>query len=183
MAIKFSQDVEKTLAEVAKQEGLDLRLLRTLVQIESSGNPKAVSVSGYKGLFQLSDAGFHAHGGKGSIFDPRENARAASKHIKMTIAHFTKRNGRQPMHAELYLAHQQGVSGASAHLANPNQAAWQSMHSTLEGRKRGVDWSKKAIWNNLPEQEKKRHRKVDNVTSKQFADFWLNKFNRVYAEV
>jgi hypothetical protein len=80
--------------------------------------------------------------------------------------------------AEQYLVHQQGVGGATAHLSNPDQPAWQSMLSTGEGRQKGEGWARKAIWGNVPDQYKAQFGSVDNITSGQFADMWRDRFGR-----
>ena len=62
-------------------QGVTPQLMESIKQIESSGNPNAVTGQ-YKGLYQLSDAQFAKYGGQGSIFDPAENTRVA----KLVIA-------------------------------------------------------------------------------------------------
>jgi hypothetical protein len=100
--------------------------LRAIAQIESGGDPNAVTGS-YKGLYQLSEPEFQRYGGQGSIFDPAENSRIAAMKITDEGNQLAKALGRPVTDAEVYLAHQQGVGGATAHLSNPDQPAWQSM--------------------------------------------------------
>ena len=51
------------------------------------------------------------------------------------------------------------------------------MHSTLEGKRRGAAWSKKAIWGNLTPQAKEKFKRVENVTSADFIAFWTQRYN------
>lgn len=183
MAIRFSNSVEAALTQAAGQHDIELNFMRAVCHIESSGDPKCVT-GNYKGLFQLSDAEFRTHASaKASVFDPSANASAAARKWKADIAHFTKRAGRPPIAAELYMVHQQGVSGTLAHLDHPAQPAWQSMHGTTEGKQRGAAWAKRAIWNNLPDSAKKQFGSVDNVSSEQFVGWWRDRFARAINEV
>src|SRR5687768_12099637 len=50
------------------------RMMKAIAQIESGGNPNAVTGS-YKGTYQLSESEFHRYGERGSIFNPAENER------------------------------------------------------------------------------------------------------------
>lgn len=158
----------------AFEAGLDPRLARRIVQIESSGNPSATTGK-YKGLFQLSDEGFAAHGGKGDIFDPGENIKAGIHSLKADFDAFKSKYGRDPTATELYLSHQQGQGGLDAQLSKPDAPAWQNMASTAEGRQKGQAWAKMAIWGNIPDQDKEKFGSVENVTGKQFVDLWRGK--------
>jgi hypothetical protein len=90
----------------------------------------------------------------------------------------TKKYDRPPTGAELYLVHQQGMGGSHAHRTQPQRAAWQSMHSTAEGKRRGAAWSKKAIWGNLPAAAKTKYGTVERVSSQDFMNWWEARFNR-----
>lgn len=146
-------------------------------QIESGGDPNAQTGS-YKGLYQLSEPEFSRYGGQGSIFDPAENTRIAKLKIADEANQLSQALGRPVTDAEVYLAHQQGVGGATAHLNNPDSPAWQSMAQTGEGRQKGEDWAKRAIWGNVPDQYKKQFGGVDNITSGQFASMWRDRYGR-----
>jgi uncharacterized protein (TIGR02594 family) len=76
------------------------------------------------------------------------------------------------------MIHQQGWGGFAQHTAQPDQPAWQSMLATAEGRQKGEDWAKQAIWGNLPASERRRFGGVENVTSGQFLDFWRQRYAR-----
>lgn len=172
----FSKEIDDVLVRVAKESGVSLKLLRAFCWIESRGKPNLVSVSGYKGLFQLSEYKFHKYGGRGNIFDPYRNALAAAWMIKDETEIIHKHDSKPPTGARIYLAHQQGMSGSRAHYAHPERAAWASMHSTTEGKKRGAAWSKKAIWGNLTAEAKRKFHTVENVSSGDFIQFWTERF-------
>lgn len=167
----FSPDIEAAIDDAAGTHGVDGNLLRTFAKIESGGDPRKRTGS-YKGLFQLSDDEFVRNGGTDDIFDPVANSRAAALKLKAEQAAFEKSYGRTPSASELYFIHQQGVGGADAHWRNPEGAAWENMYRTAEGRQKGPNWAKQAIWGNLPDSEKRRFGSVENVTSRDFTDIW-----------
>lgn len=161
----------------ASGAGVNSRLMGAVKQIESGGNPNAVTGK-YKGLYQLSDDEFSRYGGKGSIFDPQENARVAELKLKDEGNQLSQKLGRPVSEDEIYLAHQQGVGGAYEHLKNPDRPAWQSMYATGEGQQKGEAWAKKAIWGNVPDQQKTKYGSVDNMTSGQFSEMWKQRYAR-----
>jgi hypothetical protein len=156
---------------------IDDRLMHAVKMIESGGKPHAHTGS-YKGLYQLSDSEFSRYGGQGDIYDPAENTRVAKLKLADERDELSRKLGRPVTPEEVYLAHQQGVGGATAHLTHPDQPAWQSMASTGEGRQKGERWARQAIWINVPDDMKSRFGSVDNITSQQFADLWREKYNR-----
>lgn len=173
----YSSAVERALALAAERHGVDPSLLRSFVAIESGGNPSNVTGS-YRGLMQLSPQEFARYGGRGDIHDPEANAVAGAAKIAAESAAFQQKYGRTPTAADIYLIHQQGEGGAAAHWANPEAPAWQNMLSTGEGKQKGEGWARQAIWGNLPDAEKRRFGSVDNVTSKDFTDFWNSRVAR-----
>ncbi len=176
-AFAWAPDVDDALETASKEFGVDRGLLDTFARIESSGRPNARTGS-YKGLFQLSDDEFMKHGGQSNPFDPYENARAGAAKLRSEKADFAKRYGRDPSAAELYMIHQQGVGGAAAHWANPDAPAWQNMYSTGEGRQKGANWARRAIWGNVPDDVKRQYGSVDNITSRDFVKLWEDKVAR-----
>jgi len=66
----------------AKQYGLDPNLIAVVMQIESCGNPRAVSSAGALGLFQVMP--FHFAGGE-DAFDPDTNARRGLSYLKAAM--------------------------------------------------------------------------------------------------
>jgi hypothetical protein len=152
-------------------------LMRAIKKIESGGNPNARTGS-YKGSYQLSDSEFKRLGGRGDIFNDQENTRIAALKLQQEADQVSAKLGRPLTPGEIYLVHQQGVGGATAHLTNPNQRAWQSMHSTGEGRSKGEKWSRLAIWGNVPDKDKARYGNVENLTSGEFAKMWSDRIAR-----
>jgi Transglycosylase SLT domain len=152
-------------------------LMRAIRQIESGGNQNARTGS-YKGLYQLSDSEFSRLGGRGSIFDPKENERIAALKLQQEANQVAKKLGRDLTPGEIYLVHQQGVGGSYEHLTNPGRPAWQSMHATGEGRNKGEKWSRLAIWGNVPDKDKARYGNVENLTSGEFAKMWSDRIAR-----
>ncbi|MBK9156748.1 MAG: hypothetical protein IPM11_01230 [Micropruina sp.] len=170
----FAPDVNSAIDKAAAANGLDAGMLRRFAQIESSGNPGAVTGS-YKGLFQMSDAEFAKHGG-GNIYSADDNANAAARKIRDEAASFKRRFGRDATATDLYMQHQQGVAGYAAHLANPNAPAWENMLGTAEGREKGGAWAKAAIWGNIPADVKAQFPGgVETVTSAAFVNVWRRK--------
>src|SRR5262249_42594898 len=140
-----------------------------IMRIESSGNPREKTGS-YKGLFQLNEREFRAHGGTGDIYDPEQNTMAAANKLAQEKLRFTQKHGREPTLQDMYLIHNQGEAGYDTHLANPGRPAWENMLSTREGQEKGSRWAKDAIWGNLPDKIKAKYGSVENVTGKDFID-------------
>lgn len=164
-------DYSDIIAKHAQRVGVDPSWLRKIMRIESGGNPQNITGS-YKGLFQLSEKEFKAHGGSGDILDPEQNTMAAANKLAKEKLQFQQKYGREATLKDLYMIHQQGEGGFAAHMANPDQPAWKSMLSTGEGRQKGEAWAKAAIWGNVPDKDKAKFGSVDNITSKQFTDLW-----------
>jgi hypothetical protein len=145
--------------------------LPRFIQIESGGNPNARTGS-YSGLLQMGPDEIAKYGGNG--------LEQGKQLLADRAAELSKALGRDPTPAELYLAHQQGMGGAQAHLANPDAPAWQNMAGTAEGRRKGEGWAKQAIWGNVPDTLKAQYPGgVDSLTSRQFMDLWRSKVERV----
>jgi hypothetical protein len=146
-------------------------LMRSIRGIESGGNPNA-RTGKYKGLYQLSDDEFKRLGGKGDIFNGKENERIAALKLQNEADQVANKLGRELTPGEIYLVHQQGVGGSYEHITKPDRPAWQSMHATGEGRNKGEGWSRLAIWGNVPDKDKARYGSVENLTSGEFAKMW-----------
>jgi hypothetical protein len=159
--------------EVARANGFDPDKLAAMVSIESSGRPSATTGS-YKGLLQLSDSEFAKYGNGGDIMDPRDNLEAGVKALQAKEAGFKREFGREPSATELYLMHQQGEAGLRAHEKNPDSPAWENMASTGEGKQKGDDWAKRAVWGNVPSDMRSQF-DVDTMTSREFMAVWTAK--------
>jgi hypothetical protein len=168
--------VQGKIETEAARLGLPPQLAVAVAAIESGGNPRAISKGGnYKGIFQMGEAEFAAAGGKGDIFDADQNIAAGVRGLKAKSDAFAKEFGRPPTGTEVYLMHQQGDTGARAHLANPDLPAWQNMLNTGEGKRKGEAWAKAAIWGNLPQSAQQQFGSVENVTSRDFVGVWQQK--------
>jgi hypothetical protein len=146
-------------------------------QIESGGNPNAVTGSN-RGLGQFSP-GLEARYGINdqNRGDPAVQQRALSSENQENHDALMRVLGHEPTPADYYLAHQQGIGGAVAHLSQPNLPAWQNMYSTAEGREKGQNWAKQAIWGNMtPSMKAQFPGGVETVTSGDFARMWAQRF-------
>jgi hypothetical protein len=149
--------------------------LRAFAAIESGGNSRARTGS-YYGVYQLSHSEFRKYGGRGNILDPKANTDVAARKLRLESDAFSLRYGRAPTATELYMIHQQGVSGAAMHMANPDVPAWLNIYLTDEGRRKGPGWARLAIWGNVPTDQRAQFPGgVDSITSRQFMDMWATK--------
>jgi hypothetical protein len=163
------------LDRIAQEEGVPAHFLKGVAFVESGGRAHAQK---NKGLFQLSDEKFKTFGGTGDIFDVEQNTRAGARSLKAEIAQLRTKLGQEPTLTQIYLAHQQGQGGLTAHMANPDKPAWENMLSTGEGKQKGADWAKQAVWGNVPDDIKRRFpNSVESVTSRQFMDLWAEKID------
>ena len=126
-----TDDPREEIREAASLYGLDLAMMMSIAKVESDFDPR-VRTGSYKGLFQLSDYEFAKYG-DGSIWDARDNARAAAHMFLVQAEKFRWALGHYPDYAERYMVHQQGIQGAIEHYTHPERVAWQSMCATDEG--------------------------------------------------
>lgn len=68
----------------AAEYGLEPELIRAVVHVESSFDPRAVSPAGAEGLMQIMPETARELGLR-DAFDPRENLRAGTRHLKRLI--------------------------------------------------------------------------------------------------
>jgi len=165
------------IRQAASLYGLDLVMMMSIAKVESNFNPLATTGS-YKGLFQLSDYEFEKYGA-GSIWDARDNARAAARMFLVQAEQFKWALGRHPGFAERYMVHQQGIQGAIEHYTHPERVAWQSMCATDEGILKGERWCRKAIWQNLLPQWKRTFKSVEKISSRDFVGVWTGRINEL----
>ena len=142
------------IRKAASLYGLDEAMMMSIAKVESNFKPHARTGS-YKGLFQLSDYEFKKYG-DGSIWDARDNARAAAHMLLVQAEKFRWALGHYPDYSERYMVHQQGIQGAIEHYTHPERVAWQSMCATDEGVLKGEKWCRKCIWRNLLPQWKRK---------------------------
>jgi hypothetical protein len=157
--------------------GVDVAMMMSIAKVESNFNPRARTGS-YKGLFQLSDYEFKKYG-DGSIWDARDNARAAAHMFLVQAETFKWALGHYPDYAERYMVHQQGIEGAIEHYTRPERVAWQSMCATGEGVQKGEQWCRKCIWRNLLPEWKRTFGTVEKVSSADFVSLWTGRINHL----
>ncbi|MFQ5498441.1 MAG: transglycosylase SLT domain-containing protein [Candidatus Zixiibacteriota bacterium] len=80
---KFGKIVEQE----AERNGIDSALIYSVIKAESSGNPRAESAAGAKGLMQLAYS-TAADYGVSDAFDPGQNIRAGSRYLRDLIGRF-----------------------------------------------------------------------------------------------
>ncbi|MEY9562261.1 transglycosylase SLT domain-containing protein [Sinorhizobium fredii] len=147
-------EVERIIFDTAIRYGIDPKAFHRMAWIESRLNPNAFHPKSKAcGLFQFIPSTAR-HYGLVDCFDPRLNAEAAAQLWLDNVKGLTRRLGRAPSAGELYLAHQQGIGGAAALLANPNKQA-----ISILGRKPVV-----------------MNGGLRDMTAAQFADLWISKF-------
>jgi len=76
-----SKSIDDIIAEKAKKFGLDNKLLKSVVEVESNYKPDAVSSKGAKGLMQLMPETAKNLGVK-DVFSPEENIEGGAKYLK-----------------------------------------------------------------------------------------------------
>lgn len=175
----LSSPIQNAVAQGAQETGVPAQTIARTVQIESGGNPRAVTGS-YKGLMQQSDSEWRKYSPvpwkdirEATL---KEQIIAGARQMKAESTAFEQRTGRATSAFDSYMIHQQGLAGYAAHVSNPNAPAWQNMAATGEGRQKGEAWAKQAIWGNIPDQYKAKFGSVDNVTSRDFINMWAAKW-------
>jgi Transglycosylase SLT domain len=82
-ALSFAREIEQT----AGRYGVDHRLVQAVVQVESAGNPRAVSPKGARGLMQLMPARAESLGVRDS-FDPGANLDGGVRHLRELLERY-----------------------------------------------------------------------------------------------
>jgi hypothetical protein len=151
----------EAITKVAAARGVDPAYLGRLAKVESGGNVNATTpLSSAKGPFQFIDATAKQYG-LNNPTDATASADAAARFTLDNKAALTRTLGREPTPGELYLAHQQGASGASKILtADPNTPIEQVI-------------GYKAAANNGA---------VPGMTAGQFAKKWTSRFSDIGAQ-
>jgi hypothetical protein len=117
-------NVPSTVTDAGKKYGISPDYMARTFQIESGGNPNAYNAqSKAAGPFQFVPSTGAKYLNGASPFDVAGSADAAARLAADNKASLTQTLGRAPSDAELYLAHQQGATGAAKLLANPNARA------------------------------------------------------------
>jgi hypothetical protein len=159
--------------------GLDFNFMKAVAKIESGFDPKQRTGS-YIGLFQLSKYEFAVYG-SGDILNARDNAVAAANKFATSALLFELSTLKKPTYSDLYLIHQQGTRGAEEHVNHPDRIAWKSMCATDEGKQKGEEWCKRAIWENTLPEVRHIWKSVENLTSGVFVKMWQERVDRFYS--
>ena len=159
--------------------GLDFNFMKAVAKIESGFDPKQRTGS-YIGLFQLSKYEFATYG-SGDILNARDNAVAAAYKFATSAIIFELSTHKRATYSDLYLIHQQGTRGAEEHVNHPDRIAWKSMCATDEGKQKGEQWCKRAIWENTLPEIKHTWKSVENLTSGVFVKMWEERIDRFYS--
>ena len=167
------------IKRVSEVFGLDFSFMKAVAKIESDFDPKQHTGS-YIGLFQLSKDEFATYG-SGDILNARDNAVAAAYKFATSAILFELNTRKKPTYSDLYLIHQQGTRGAEEHVNHPDRIAWKSMCATDEGKQKGEQWCKRAIWENTLPEIKHVWKSVENLTSGVFVKMWQERVDRFYS--
>ncbi len=146
-------NVGQIIDSAATRYGQDPAVLRRIAWLESRGNPNAKNDnSSAGGLFQQT-AGNAKDYGVANRFDAGQSADGAARFLRDNRAGLIKVLGREPTVGELYLAHQQGLGGASRLLAHPDEKATRIVGPAAVKLNGGNE----------------------NMTAREFANMWISK--------
>ena len=84
-AARYSDLIEKVSAE----NGVDSKLVRAVIQVESAYQPRARSRKGAMGLMQLMPATARQYGVR-NPYDPEANIEGGTRHLKMLLQRFPR---------------------------------------------------------------------------------------------
>jgi hypothetical protein len=117
-------DVVNNLNTAADTYGIPRQYLENAARVESGCNPNAHAPgSTAGGLGQFLDSTWQQYGNGQDKFDPAANADAMAHLTSDDVAHLQRSLGRSPTFEEAYLAHQQGMGGATCLLKDPSAPA------------------------------------------------------------
>jgi hypothetical protein len=144
------------IRETAKEHGVRPEAFVRTAEIESAFDPFAYHpVSRASGLFQFLPSTARQYKLE-AVFNARANANAAAALWLDNTRALRKGLGREPTSAEVYLAHQQGATGAMKLLTNPTRPA-----GDLVG------------YNAV-----KMNGGTENMTAQAFAAMWIDRFQQ-----
>lgn len=84
---ELSSAFDDIIGKHASQQGIDPRLVKCIIKVESDFNPDAVSVAGAMGLMQIMQDTCHYYN-LDRPFDPEKNIEAGVRHFKSMMAFF-----------------------------------------------------------------------------------------------
>ena len=153
-------------ARLEQAEGLPNNYLETISMLESSGGTN-VGTGQYTGIFQIgpevaADFGVTPE----RLRDPRVNAQVAAMLAGRNAAALRGALGREPQPWELYLAHQQGLGGATALLRAPSAKAVDVLASAYGGDRNAAAQAITQNGGNI------------NMTAGEFAGLWAQNMSK-----
>lgn len=114
----MAKDYSELIAKYAKKHGVPEKLIRQVINVESSGKADAVSPTGPVGLMQVSTGVAKSAGySKADMYDPEKNIDAGTKYLASNLKAF---NG-NVSHA--LLGYNQGTGGARSMLSGKRPMA------------------------------------------------------------
>ena len=142
------------IRSVAEDHGLDPDHFLRMAEIESGYDPNAMHPkSKASGLFQFIPSTARQYRLR-NVFDPWANSEAAADLWQDNARMLGKHLRREPRPGEIYLAHQQGATGAISLLTNPGQPA-----TKIVGHKAVV-----------------MNGGTEDMTAEAFAAMWVDRF-------
>lgn len=164
----MTRDQLVTIVEAAaERHGVPPDALLAIANLESSSNANAKNPrSSASGLFQFVDGTAAEYGLTGSKRnDPEAQADAAAKMMATNARSLTRVLGREPDAGELYLAHQQGLGGATALLRQPDANVVDALTTVYRDRSK----AERAVRLNGGSLD---------MSASAFAGQWINRANR-----
>lgn len=164
--------------------GIDPNYFKAMEQIESHGNPNAVSSTGCAGLFQFSRGTGKQYGLVGPGYDYRTDpAKSYQAVIRLTQdnASALQRAGLPVTPEYLYLAHQQGSGGATS-IASAAMGRGSLSPKILSNMSENMTPTmRRNVLNGAGSLEQAVAMHGDQAVAQAFLDGWLTRFRREYA--
>ena len=151
----MDNNVAGLITDTANKYGEDPSTALRIAQVETGGRNIDNASSGAAGVYQFMPATWAQYGNGADPHDLAANVDAGLRLLRDNRTGLQKALGRDPTPSEVYLAHQQGLGGATALLKNPTMAA-----ATLVGAK--------AVQGNGGDL---------GMTAGEFTSKWANKFD------
>lgn len=161
-------NVQQIIEQAAAERGVSPEVLLTIAALESNFDPNAKNPrSSAGGLFQFIDSTAGDYGLSGaSRYDPALASAAAAELVQDNAGPLTQILGREPTVGEYYLAHQQGLGGASALLRNPNANVVDALAPIYGGNRAKAAEAVRLNGGNV------------NMSAGEFGGLWVNKANQ-----